>query len=146
MSKTAALIAIVSTCLCAVAVIRAADEPKSSGNAASSGRFFEMRTYTAAAGKLDALNARFREHTNRLFEKHGITIIGFWTPAEGDKAQNTLVYILAFPSKEAREKSWKEFQGDPDWQAARKESERDGKLVEHVESVFLRATDYSPIK
>jgi hypothetical protein len=146
MFKTAALTAIASLCLCATAVLRAAGESKSSPNAGGSGRFFEMRTYTAAPGKLDALNARFREHTNRLFEKHGITIIGFWTPVEGDKAQNTLVYILAYPSKEAREKSWKEFQGDPDWQAARKESERDGKLVDHVESVFLRATDYSPIK
>ncbi len=76
----------------------------------------------------------------------GMTIIGFWTPADPDKADNTLVYLLAFPSREAAEKSWKAFRDDPDWKAAREESEKDGKLVEKVEFVFLNPTDYSPIK
>ena len=110
-------------------------------------RVFELRTYTAAEGKLDALNARFRDHTNKLFAKHGMEIIGFWTPTEEKQgAKNTLIYILASPSRDAREASWKAFNGDPDWQAARKESEKNGKLVDKVESVYMKPTDYSPMK
>jgi len=110
-------------------------------------RLFELRTYTAAEGKLDALHKRFREHTNDLFKKHGMTIIGFWTPAEEPRSKNTLIYILAYPDREAREKSWKEFQADPDWQKAKAESEKDGPLLAHPpESVYMNPTDYSPIK
>src|SRR5947207_1555015 len=77
-------------------------------------RYFEMRTYTAAEGKLDALNARFRDHTTKLFEKHGITNVGYWVPADGDRSKDTLIYILAYPDKESRAKSWKAFVDDPD--------------------------------
>jgi hypothetical protein len=108
-------------------------------------RYFEMRTYTANEGKLDALNARFRNHTNKLFEKHGMTLIGYWVP-EGERSKDTLIYILAFPSKEARNKSFKAFGEDEEWKKARDASEKDGKLVKKVESVFLNPTDYSPIK
>jgi hypothetical protein len=103
---------------------------------------FEMRTYFAAPGKLDDLNARFRDHTTKLFEKHGIQNVGYWTPA--DNKDNKLVYILAFPSKEAHDSSWKEFGADPEWKKVVKESEANGKLVTKVESVFMHATDYSP--
>ena len=109
-------------------------------------RFFELRTYHAAPGKMKALHARFRDHTNKLFVKHGMTIIGFWNPADPAQADKTLVYILAYPSKEAREKSWKAFRADPDWLRAKDASEKDGKLVDKVDSVFLNPTDYSPIK
>jgi hypothetical protein len=109
-------------------------------------RFFELRIYTANPGKLDALNARFRNHTNKLFVKHGMELIGYWTPADAPESANTLVYILAYPSREAREASWKAFQADPDWKTARAESEKDGRLVEKVESKFLNPTDYSAIK
>jgi NIPSNAP protein len=110
-------------------------------------RFFEMRTYYAAPGKLEALHARFRNHTNRLFRKHGMTLVGYWVPVDKEKgAENTLIYTLAYPSREAREAAWKAFAADPEWKAAREASEVEGKLVEKVESVFLRATDYSPIK
>ncbi len=105
-------------------------------------RCFEMRTYYAAPGKLDDLLARFRDHTVKLFEKHGITNIGYWVPVEN--TDNKLVYVIAFPSREAHDKSWKEFGADPDWQAARKASEENGKLLTKVESVFLNATDFSP--
>lgn len=105
-------------------------------------RVFEMRTYYAAPGKLDALNARFRDHTVKLFEKHGITNIGYFVPV--DNKDNALIYFLAYPSKEAREKSWKAFAADPAWQKARAESEKDGKLLTKVEAKFLKATDYSP--
>ena len=64
-------------------------------------RVFEMRIYTTHDGKLDALNARFRNHTNKLFEKHGMDLVAYWTPLEGDEAKNTLIYVLAYPSREA---------------------------------------------
>jgi hypothetical protein len=113
---------------------------------APSERFFEMRTYTAAEGKLDDLHKRFRDHTNKLFQKHGMTLIGYWTPTDGPNSKDTLIYILAYPSQEAREKSWKAFQSDPDWKTARDASEVNGKLVAKVESTFMKPTDYSPIK
>jgi hypothetical protein len=109
-------------------------------------RYFEMRTYYTNAGKMPGLHARFKDHTMKLFEKHGITNIGYWSQASGDNAENTLVYILAYPSKEAREKSWKEFVADPDWIKAKAESEKDGVLVAKVDSKFLTPTEYSAIK
>jgi hypothetical protein len=111
--------------------------------AAPKTRVFEMRTYYTHPGRLDALNKRFREHTNTLFVKHGMDLIGYWTP---QGKEDTLVYILAFPSREAAAASWKAFSNDPDWKKAAAESEKDGKIVAKVESVFLDPTDYSPIK
>jgi len=109
-------------------------------------RLFELRTYTANEGKLDALNARFRDHTVKLFEKHGMTNVGYWTP-EGERSKDTLIYILAFPDKEARNKAFKEFGADPEWKKAQTESEANGKLlVKPTDSVFLTPTDYSPMK
>ena len=105
-------------------------------------RCFEMRTYFAAPGKLDDLLARFRNHTVKLFEKHGITNIGYWLPVEN--TDNKLVYVIACPSREARDKSFKEFGGDPEWKTVAKESEANGKLVTKVVSHFLSATDFSP--
>jgi len=109
-------------------------------------RVFELRTYYASPGKMKALHARFRDHTNKLFEKHGMTIIGFWVPTDPKEAEEKLVYILAFPSREAATKSWEAFRNDPAWVEAKKESEKDGVLVKKVDSVFLNPTDYSPIK
>ena len=111
-------------------------------HAAEDARCYEMRIYYAAPGKLDALHSRFRDHTCKLFEKHGIVNIGYWTPIEN--TDNKLVYLLAYPDRAARDKSWKEFLADPDWQAAYKASEVNGKLVTKVEQLFLSATDYSP--
>jgi hypothetical protein len=125
--------------LLSVASVRAEEK-------AAETRCFEMRTYTAAPGKLKELHDRFRNHTNALFTKHGMTMIGYWTPADGEKKDNTLVYILAYPSREARETAWKAFQDDPEWKSAKEASEVNGKLVVHVESVFLNPTDYSPLK
>ena len=105
-------------------------------------RLYEMRVYYAAPGKLDALNARFRDHTMKLFEKHGMTNVGYWTPIENKEEK--LVYILAFPDKSARDKSFKAFGADPDWQKARAASEVDGKLVSKIVSTFMNQTDYSP--
>ena len=122
-----------------------AAEPVNQGKK-DGGRIFELRTYYAAPGKMKALHERFRNHTNKLFVKHGMTIIGFWAPLDGNEAERKLVYMLAFPSKEAADKSWAGFRNDPQWKEAREASEVNGKLVDRVESVFLGATDYSPIK
>jgi NIPSNAP len=116
------------------------------GEKRANGRVFELRTYTAAPGKMEALNARFREHTCKLFENHGMTNIGYWNPASPADADKKLIYILAFPSREAAAKSWKAFGDDPEWRAVRKASEKNGKLVTKVESVYLTPTDYSPLK
>ena len=114
-----------------------------SASVAKDSRCFELRTYTAAPGKLDALNARFRNHTNALFRKHGMTIVGFWEPTD---IPDTLIYILAYKDRPARDAAWKAFGADPDWVKARTESEVNGRLTAKVESVFLAATDYSPLK
>jgi hypothetical protein len=114
---------------------------------AKNSRCFEIRTYTAAPGKLEELHARFRNHTLKIFKKHGMEVVGFWGPTDKEKgSENTLVYVLAFPSRAALDKAWKEFRADPEWLKARDESEKNGKLTEKVESVILMATDYSPIK
>jgi hypothetical protein len=105
-------------------------------------RIYEMRVYYANPGKLDALNARFRDHTVKLFEKHGITNVGYFTPI--DNTANKLVYFVSYPSFEARKASWDAFSKDPAWQAARSASEADGKLLAKVENCFLKTTDYSP--
>ena len=109
-------------------------------------RVFEMRTYYAHPGKMQALHARFRDHTLKLFVKHGMTNIGYWSPIDPAEADKKLVYILAFPSREAAKKRWEDFMNDPAWKKAKADSETDGPLVAKVESVFLKGTDYSPIK
>ena len=109
-------------------------------------RVFELRTYYAAPGKMKALHARFRDHTNKLFAKHGMTVVGFWTPTKPEEAEKTLYYILAYPSQDAARKSWQGFRDDPDWKAAKDASEKDGPLVQKVESVYMNPTDYSPMK
>lgn len=105
-------------------------------------RFFEMRTYYAAPGKLDDLVERFRNHTTKLFERHGMVNIGYWLPLTN--TENKLVYLLAYPSREAREKAWKEFGADPEWKKVASESEKNGRLVAKADSVFLQPTDFSP--
>jgi NIPSNAP len=103
---------------------------------------YELRIYTANPGKLDAVNARFRDHTVKLFEKHGITNIGYWVPVKNDEEK--LYYIIAHKDKAARDASFKAFGADPDWQKAARESEKDGRIVKGIEAHFLTATDYSP--
>lgn len=114
--------------------------------AAQAERLFEMRTYITHDGRLDALNARFRDHTNKLFVKHGMELVGYWVPTTEPDSKNTLVYILAYPSQEARDASWKAFLADEAWKQAKAASEADGPIVKKVISQFLKPTDYSPIK
>jgi hypothetical protein len=103
---------------------------------------YELRIYTAAPGKLDALHARFRDHTMKLFEEHGMTNLGYWVPI--DNPDSKLYYVLSYPNEGARKKSWSAFINDPDWKKAAAESEKDGKLVAKAESLYLQPTDYSP--
>ncbi len=112
----------------------------------ASGRVFEMRTYTAAEGKLANVNARFRDHTRRLFEKHNMKNVGYWTPSEGPLAGTTLIYILEHASREAATTSWAAFRADPAWLKAKTETELAGPIVAKVESVYMTPTDYSAIK
>jgi hypothetical protein len=115
-------------------------------SAQTTNRVFEIRTYTAAPGKFDALHKRFRDHTVRLFTKHGMSHVGYWTPADAPLSENTLIYVLAHQNREAAKKSWAGFRSDPEWLKVRDESQKDGSLTTKVESVFLNPTDYSPIK
>jgi hypothetical protein len=135
--------------LAALAVPRFAVAEQAPAGVATDGRVFELRTYFAAPGKIDALNARFRDHTMALFKKHGLEVIGFWMPIDKDKdpaAGDKLVYLLSFKSRAAAADAWKAFAADPAWVAARTASEKDGRLTAKIESVFFVGTDYSPLK
>jgi hypothetical protein len=112
-------------------------------------RVFELRTYHAVPGKIDALHDRFRNHTLSLFDKHGITVIGFWTPQDGQELTgDTLVYLLAFRDRDAAEAAWSAFRADRAWVQAKAESEdqNGGSLTTSIESVFLTPTDYSLLR
>ena len=109
-------------------------------------RVYELRTYTCYPGKLEALKARFRDHTITIFKRHGMESIGYWVPEDPAKSQNTLIYILAHPSREEATKHWQEFRNDPEWKKVSAESEANGKIVEHVDSVFMNPTDFSALK
>jgi NIPSNAP len=114
--------------------------------AQANARVFELRTYTAPDGKLEDLHKRFRDHTLRIFQKHAMTSIGYWRPLDAPLSGNTLIYLLAFPSREAAKQSWSAFQNDPEWKKVSSESQVNGRIVAKVDSVFLEPTDYSPIK
>ena len=134
-------------CLLSMAAAGIVSAEPAPGAPAGSGRVFELRTYTAALGKLDALNARFRDHTIALFRKHGMEVVGFWEPLDKEAgAGDKLVYMLSHKSRAAAEASWKAFRDDPEWVKAKADSEKDGPLTTKIESVFLAGTDYSPLK
>ena len=121
-----------------------AKTPAPSPSLRKDGMFYEMRTYYAAPGKLEELHKRFRDHTITLFKKHGMEIVGFWGPMDKeDGSDGKLIYVLGYPSKEARDASWKAFQADEAWVKARTASEVNGKLVDKVEAVFMKSTDYA---
>lgn len=106
-------------------------------------RLYEMRTYHPTAGRMEALESRFRDHTIRLFARHGITSVGYWKTYGSDDVR--LIYILSYPDLDSRERSWARFRADPEWQAAAAASERDGPLVARRDSIYLSAADYSPM-
>lgn len=152
MNKLFKLLALVAV-LSFVSVVASAQTPPAAPTVAPSpslvkdGKCYEIRTYVAAPGKLEDLHKRFRDHTMKLFKKHGMEVVGFWGPTDKEKgSENTLVYVMAYSSRAARDAAWKAFAADPEWQKARAESEKNGKLTDKVDSVILGATDYSPIK
>ncbi len=106
---------------------------------------YELRIYTANTGKMPALQARFRDHTTALFEKHGIKNVGYWTNAIGGRSDE-LWYMLAYQDLAQRQAAWAAFGADADWQKARTESEKDGPLVHHIENRIMNPTDFSPLK
>lgn len=111
----------------------------------ASGDVFELRTYTTNEGMLDALNARFRDHTAKLFEKHGIESLGYWVPTDEKRSKNTLIYVIKHKSRDAAKASWKAFIADPEWKKVAEESQKDGKILAKApESVYMNAADYSP--
>src|SRR5580704_10757557 len=143
-------IAALSFCLVSVTSIYAQNPPPEaapSPSLKSSGRLLELRTYYAMPGKLEDVHKRFRDHTMRIFAKHGMTVVGFWGPVyKKDGSENKLVYMLSFANRAERDAKWKEFGSDPEWQKVSKESDANGKPVEKVESMFLYDADYAPQK
>jgi hypothetical protein len=115
-------------------------------NAQSDRHVFELRTYTSPEGRLGDLQARFRNHTVKLFEKHGITSVGYFVPQDAPASQNTLIYLLAHKDRESAKQSWAAFQKDPDWRSAFQESQKNGTLTTKVLSVFMNPTDFSQLK
>jgi len=109
-------------------------------------KVFELRTYYTLPGKLPDLQTRFRDHTTKIFEKHGMTNIGYWVPQDEPAHGNTLIYVIAHESREQAKKNWAEFGQDPEWVKVKTASEANGKIVEKVDSVYMDATDYSKIK
>ena len=105
---------------------------------------YELRVYHAMEGKLDALLARFRDHTDAIFDRHGLKLVGFWTPTDEPLKGKTLIYILKHPSREAATANWKAFHDDPEWVKVSTASEVNGKLVEKVDSTYMSLTDFSP--
>lgn len=124
--------------------IWATAQPDKAGPEGSASTVYELRIYHANEGKLDDLLKRFREHTTKLFEQHGMKNIAYWTPLDDPQKGKTLIYILAHPSREAAVNNWKAFGDDPEWQKVRDASEVNGKLVEKVDSTFMALTDFSP--
>lgn len=120
--------------------------PNDPVHAQEASRVFELRTYTAPEGRLGRLEARFRDHTMRLFEKHGMTNIGYWRPQDEPASANTLIYVIAHKDRETAARNWQNFRDDPEWKKVSAETQLDGPIVSNVVSVFMDATDFSPMK
>jgi hypothetical protein len=118
--------------------------PRGNGREAGMETVYELRIYHAAPGKLDELLARFRDHTDKLFARHGMKSVAYWTPVDEPQKGNTLIYILQHPSRTAATENWKAFQDDPEWKSVKAKSEENGKLAEKVDSTFMSLTDFSP--
>ena len=141
--KRRTLIQSISAALLPAAGLFPANE-KHSDFVADGDTVYELRIYHCFEGKLPDLLKRFREHTTKIFEKHSMKNIAYWTPMDEPQKSNTLIYILAHSSREAAAANWKAFSADPEWQSVQKASEANGKIVEKVDSTFMTLTDFSP--
>ena len=126
------------------ATLWAASQASNTTRAQDSAGVFELRIYHAAQGKLADLLARFRDHTVKLFDQHGIKSVAYWLPLDEPDKSNTLIYILHHPSREAAAANWKSFQDDPAWKSVKDKSEANGKLVDKIDSTYMALTDFSP--
>jgi hypothetical protein len=120
--------------------------PGSVAQAQAGPKVFELRTYTAPPGKLADLHARFRNHTLRIFKKHGMDNVVYFAPTDAPLKDNTLIYVISHPSREAATRNWEAFRKDPEWVKVAADSQVNGRILEKAESVFMTATDYSPMK
>ena len=109
-------------------------------------KVFELRTYKATPGNLDNLHARFRDHTTRIFRKHGMEVIGYWSPTSEEEREDTLVYLLGHDNQAAADQSWQDFIADPEWARVAEESNRNGHILGGIERKYMVATDYSPMR
>jgi hypothetical protein len=135
---------LVTFALGAAAMLGLGISTQTQSQAQSPNHVFEYRKYYAMPGKLEDLKKRFRDHTIEIFNRHNMKSVGYWEPI--DNKDNALVYILQHPSFDEGKKNWKEFQADPEWKAVAKASEANGKLVDHVDSVYMNPADFSAIK
>jgi hypothetical protein len=140
MSRTSRLLLTVALLMGSAIPMASAADP------APPPRVFEIRTYYTFPGRLEALHKRFRDHTRKMFEKHGMTNVAYWTPQDSPGKENTLIYVISHASREQAKANWAGFIADPEWKKIAEDSQRDGKIVEKIESVFVDATDYSPLK
>jgi hypothetical protein len=116
------------------------------GGAKSTEHVYELRMYHVNEGKMDALIARFGDHTDAIFRRHNMKSIGFWRPQDAPYSQNLFVYILEHPSREEARKNWAEFQADPEWKKVKADSETNGVLANHIDSYFMDPTSFSVLK
>jgi hypothetical protein len=137
--KTASLLSF----LCGLALMTAFT---TLGQSKPSQHVYELRMYHVNEGKMDALVARFRDHTDALFKKHNMKSIGYWTPEDAPNSQNLFIYILEHPGRQEAEKNWAEFQADPEWRKVKAESEAQGPLVDHIDRYFMDSTSFSALK
>ena len=135
--------AVVSSISALVILIAAASQ---SAAQETSSRVFEIRTYTAPEGRLDEVVDRFRRDSMRLLAKYGMESVGYWIPQDSVRSKNTLIYILAHPSREEARANWRTFSADPEWQQVRARTEANGPIIERIESVFVDPTDFSPLQ
>jgi len=135
--------ALLSSLKLSTATAGAASLNEKSAEPPSPTTVYELRIYYTVAGKLPDLLARFRDHTDKLFARHGLKSVAYWVPSDEPAKSNMLIYILEHPSREAAKTNWKSFGDDPEWNAVREKSEAAGKIVEKVDSTYMSLTDFS---
>jgi hypothetical protein len=128
--------------VCVVAVMLGLSTPRRSS---SLHHVYELRMYHVNPGKMDALKARFGDHTDAIFQRHNMQSIGYWVPEDAPSSQNLFIYILQHPSRQEAEKNWAAFQADPEWQKVKAESEAHGALVDHIDRYFMDPTSFSAL-